>query len=299
MRALLTGASGFIGSRLASLLSAESVDVVRIKHTALDEGFASIETMIKDICPDVVFHLAGTFQASRTSDMIEANCLFASKLLDAVKASGMGCRIILMGSAAEYGSVEESALPICEDHPPNPETLYGITKLSQTMIGLAFAREGMDVVVARPFNVLGVGLSDFLAIPSFAHQLREIKSGNAPAILKTGNLDTSRDFISVHSCVHALWLLAKAKGASGRIVNICSGKASSIRSIVERMIKIASLFVRIEVDAGRIRRSDPHVNYGDPSLLHSLTGYMPCLTDLEMDEILTGLLKYKSPHSHH
>ena len=299
MRALMTGASGFIGSQLAILLAAKGVDVARIKHTALENVFAGIEKIIHVIRPDVVFHLAGTFQAAHASDMLKANCLFAAKLLDAVKASGMGCQIILMGSAAEYGSVEESALPIREDLTPRPESLYGITKLSQTMIGLAFAGEGMDVVVARPFNVLGVGMSDFLAIPGFARQLREIKSGNAPAVLKTGNLDTSRDFISVHSCVQALWLLAKEKGASGRIVNICSGKAWSIRSIAERMIKMNGLLVRIEVDAGRIHRGDPHVNYGDPSLLHSLTGYMPGMTDLEMDEILASLLKYKSPHSHH
>ncbi|MGD1151741.1 MAG: NAD-dependent epimerase/dehydratase family protein [Syntrophales bacterium] len=291
MRALLTGASGFIGSRLAIFLAAEGVDVVRINHSALDKGFAGIENIIKDNRPDVVFHLAGTFQAFHASDMLEANCLFAAKLLDAVKASDLDCRIVLMGSAAEYGPVEESAIPIREDQPPRPETLYGITKLSQTMIGLAFAREGMDVVVARPFNVLGVGMSDFLAIPGFARQLRDIKSGKTPAVLKTGNLDTSRDFISVNSCVQALWLLAKAEGASGRIVNICSGKACPIRSIVERMINMAGLSVRMEVDAGRMRRSDPRVNCGDPSLLQSLTGYVPGLTVLVMDEILASLLE--------
>ena len=291
MRALMTGASGFIGSHLASFLTAKSVDIVQIKHTALDEGFASIETMIKDIRPDVVFHLAGTFRASRTSDMIVANCLFASKLLDAVKASEIGCRIILMGSAAEYGSVEESALPICEDHPPNPETLYGITKLSQTMIGRAFAREGMDVVVARPFNVLGVGMSDHLAIAGFARQLRDIKSGKSQAVLKTGNLDTSRDFISVHSCVQALWLLAEAKGASGRIVNICSGKAWPIRGIMERMLKMIDLTVRIETDDTHMRTNDPRVNFGDPSLLHALTRYVPKLSESKMDDILATLLE--------
>lgn len=291
MRALLTGASGFIGSQLALLLVAEGVDVSRIKHTALEKDFAGIEQIIKDIGPEVVFHLAGTFQATPASDMLKANCLFASKLLEAIKASDVGCRIVLMGSAAEYGPVEESALPIREDQPARPETLYGISKLSQTMIGLAFAREGMDVVVARTFNVLGVGMPGFLAIPSFARQLCDIKWSNAAAVLKTGNLDTHRDFISVHSCVQALRLLGTAKEASGRIVNICAGKAWSIRSIMERMIDMAGLSVRMEVDAGRIRRNDPRINFGDPTLLQSLTGYVPDLSDLEMDEILAGLLE--------
>jgi len=291
MRALMTGASGFIGSHLASFLAAKSVDVVQIKHTALGKDFAGIEKIIKEIRPDVVFHLAGTFQAAHASDMLEANCLFAAKLLDAVKASGMGCRIILMGSAAEYGLVEESALPIREVQLPRPETLYGITKLSQTMIGLAFARAGMDVVVARPFNILGVGMSDHLAIAGFARQLRNIKSGKSQAILKTGNLDTSRDFISVHSCVRALWLLAGAEDASGRIVNICSGKAWPIRGIMERILKMIDLTVRIETDDTHMRTNDPRVNFGDPSLLHALTGYVPKLTDSEMDEILASLLE--------
>jgi GDP-4-dehydro-6-deoxy-D-mannose reductase len=291
MLALMTGASGFIGSHLASFLAAKSVDIVQIKRSVLDEGCDGIDAIVKDVRPDVVFHLAGTFQASRASDMLKANCLFASKLLDSVKAHGMGCRIILMGSAAEYGLVEESALPIREIQPPRPETLYGITKLSQTMIGLAFAGEGLDVVVARPFNVLGVGMSDHLAIAGFARQLRDIIAGKSPAVLKTGNLDTSRDFISVHSCVQALWLLAKAKGASGRIVNICSGKAWPIRGIMDRMLKMIDLTVRVEMDDTHMRRNDPRVNFGDPSFLHALTGYVPKLTDAEMDDILASLLE--------
>ena len=287
----MTGASGFIGSHLASFLTAKSVDIIQIKRSVLDEGCAGIEAIVKDVRPNVVFHLAGTFQASRASDMLKANCLLASKLLDSIKAREIGCRTILMGSAAEYGFVEESALPIREVQPPRPETLYGITKLSQTMIGLAFAREGLDVVVARPFNVLGVGMSDHLAIAGFARQLRDIKAGKSPAVLKTGNLDTSRDFISVHSCVRALWLLAEAKGASGRIVNICSGKAWPIRGIMEHMLKMIDLPVRIETDDIHMRRNDPRVNFGDPSLLHALTGYMPKLTDSEMDDILASLLE--------
>src|SRR4030042_3744376 len=221
MRALMTGSSGCIGSQLALFLSAEGVDVIRIKHTALGRNYVGIERIIKENKPDIVFHLAGTYQAVSTFDMLEANCLFSQKLVDVIKANGIGCRVVLMGTAAEYGPIEESALPIREDQPPCPETFYGISKLSQTMIGLAFAREGADVVVAGPFKVLGVGMSDLLAIPSFARQLRNIKSGKTPGVLNTGNLDTSRDFISVHSCVQALWLLAKANGASGRGVNIC------------------------------------------------------------------------------
>lgn len=291
MRALITGASGFIGSRLATDLEAEGFDVERLRHGALGGGFDGIESVVCHVRPDIVFHLAGTFRSSRVSEMIEANCLYAAKLLDALKAQGLKCRVVLMGSAAEYGLVEESMLPIREDQPARPETWYGISKLSQTMIGLAFAREGMDIVIARPYNVLGVGMSESLAIPGFARQLRDIRSGRAPAVLKAGNLDTSRDFISVNTCVQALLLLGKAVGASGRIVNICSGKTWTIRGIVERMLSIAGLSIRIEVDPDRMRKSDPQVNFGDPSLLKSLTGYVPVLTDGEMDKILAGLLE--------
>ena len=60
------------------------------------------------------------------------------------------------------------------------------------------------------------------------------------------------------------------------------------------MLKIAGLSIRIEFDPGRMRKSDPQVNFGDPSLLRSLTGYVPDLTDGGMDEILTGLLGMKN-----
>lgn len=290
MRALITGSSGFIGSRLVSILEAEGVDVKEVKHKALGRCFDGIDSFIRDIKPDVVFHLAGLFRSTNVYEMIEANCLYAAKLLDALKSQEIDCRIVLMGSAAEYGIVEESALPIREDQHPRPETPYGISKLSQTMIGLSFAADGMDVVIARPYNVLGVGMSEFLAISGFARQLREIKSGRIPPVLKTGNLDTRRDFISVNSCVRALIFLGSARGAAGRIVNICSGKTWQIRYIVERMIEMIGLPVHIQVDDKRMRRSDPQVNFGDPSLLRSLTGYMPVLTEKEMDKILTDIL---------
>ena len=290
MRAMITGASGFIGSRLAVHLVDRGVSVEKVRHRALERDFADVGDVIGKIEPDIIFHLAGTYQAPRSSEMIEANCLFAAKLLDALRLQKKKCRIVMMGSAAEYGTVEESALPIREDHPARPETLYGICKLSQTQIGIAFAREGMDVVIARTFNALGVGMPDFLAIPGFACQLRNIRSGKAPAFLKTGNLDTRRDFISVDSCVQALWLLGTVNEASGRIFNVCSGKSRSIRSIVNRMIDIAGLNVRMETDLTRMRRNDPGDNYGDPSLLRSTTGFVPVLSDAELDEILNRLL---------
>lgn len=294
MRVLITGASGFIGSSLKAFLVKQGIDVVTVKHKALGEGFFGIGNIIKEAAPNVIFHLAGIYHSAYLSDMIGANCLFAAKLLDAVSAYGMNCRVVLMGSAAEYGRVEESALPIREDQPARPKTWYGISKLSQTMMGMSFAEEGMDVVVARPFNVLGVGMSPALAIAGFAHQLCDIKLGKTSAILKTGNLDTHRDFISVDACVKALWLIGTTKAAAGKIVNICCGKPLSIKGIVDRMITLSGLSVSIEVDAQRVRRNDPSVNFGNPSLLMSMTGYLPVMTDMEMDEILKGLLSIQN-----
>ncbi len=293
MKAMITGSSGFIGSRLAAHLADQGVSVEKVRHPALGRDYSDIGNVVSKIKPDIIFHLAGTYQSPRSSEMIEANCLFAAKLLDALRLQEIKCRIVMMGSAAEYGPVEESALPIRENHPARPETLYGICKLSQTLIGIAFAKGGMDVVIARTFNALGVGMPEFLSIPGFARQLRDIRSGKKPPVLKTGNLDTCRDFISVDSCVRALWLLGTANEASGRIVNICSGISRSIRSIVNRMIEITGLPVRMETDPTRMRRSDPGNNYGDPSLLRSLTGYVPILNDAELDEILNGLLEMK------
>src|SRR4030042_4058239 len=108
MRALVTRSSGCLGSQIALFLSAEGVDVMRIKHTALGRNYVGIERIIKENKPDIVFHLAGTYQTVSTFDMLEANCLFASKLLDAIKANGIGCRVVLMGTGAEYGPLQES-----------------------------------------------------------------------------------------------------------------------------------------------------------------------------------------------
>src|SRR4051794_11161816 len=144
MRALVTGAGGFIGRSLCAHLRAEGAAVVTLGHREGDAQHyrvdpAQLDTLIAAVDaarPDVVFHLAGVMQAPEPATYYDVNVRYAEGLLTALERTGQAAvRAMLTGSAAEYGPNPE-ALPIREDMRASPVTDYGISKLAQTRIGL-------------------------------------------------------------------------------------------------------------------------------------------------------------------
>src|SRR5207248_561315 len=102
------------------------------------------------------------------------NTVYAARLLHAMELAG--CALVptlLIGSAAEYGAVNEDDVPITETMPARPIDHYGISKLAQTLIGQAAARDGRSIVVARTFNAIGPGMPEHLSVQSFVKQIAD------------------------------------------------------------------------------------------------------------------------------
>jgi GDP-4-dehydro-6-deoxy-D-mannose reductase len=126
--------------------------------------------------------------------------------------------------------VNADEVPVNEDNPLRPVTHYGVSKACQTMLCLTEGRSaGIELIVFRPFNVVGPGMPRYLAFGSFAGQIAEAEvAGKQCEVMARGSLESRRDFIDVRDVADAVCLLACVKNAVG-VYNVCTGKLHSVR----------------------------------------------------------------------
>jgi GDP-4-dehydro-6-deoxy-D-mannose reductase len=144
-------------------------------------------------------------------------------------------RVVVAGSAAEYGAVAAESNPVGEDHPARPHSVYGVTKLLQTESSLFYWRRfGVDVVIARIFNLLGPGASERLFVGSVEQQIRRVRDHSLDC-LTVGNLDASRDYLAPARAAEALITLMRCGGA-GEVYNVGSGVPVPMRDLLRALL---------------------------------------------------------------
>lgn len=290
MRALVTGAAGFVGGWLLRELGAAGHTV----FAAGQEGAApagalagaqwlrmdvtstpSVREAMERAAPDAVFHLAG--QASVGDSFADPEGTWevnATGTLRVACALPKGARMLLAGSAEVYGPVPESEQPIGEDRPLRPANPYAASKAAAEMAALQAGAAGeAEVVVARSFNHTGPGQDARFALPSFARQLAEIAAGRREPVLRVGNLSARRDLLDVRDVVRA-YLLLMERGAPGGAYNVASGEARSIDEAVRTLVELSGTGARVEVDEARVRPVDVPLLLGDAGKLRAL-GWEP------------------------
>jgi nucleoside-diphosphate-sugar epimerase len=297
MRTLITGAGGFCGQHLIPYLQSQGLQVHTLgrkpasnnHHYLTDTGdISAVASTIKTVQPDYVFHLAGVASSQDPRLFYQVNSVYAATLLHALEITGyQDCPVLLVGTSAEYGMVTSEQLPIHEKIPANPYSNYGISKLSQTLMGLALSKQGRPLIMVRPFNIIGCGMPEYLSIQSFVKQITKIIHGQQPPLLKVGNLSSSRDFIDIKEVVKIYWHLMQTPSAYGEVVNVCSGQGTVIGDILHKLVELAQVDVEIQTESGRVKSIDVPVHYGSVEKLQSLIGYSP-VTNLE--SILKSIL---------
>lgn len=288
MRALVTGATGFVGTYLTTALRARGDEVFPCggPHDAqafpLDlRDVPTIRAALDLAQPDVVFHLAAqTFVPDSLASpkaTYESNVIGTANVAQAIREyaeSERMPRLLFTSSAEVYGKQPEKAFPLRETAQLLPANPYAASKAAAEMVLRGEESVfGLDVVIARAFNHIGPGQSDRFVVSNFATQLAKIARGADP-VLSVGNLDAKRDFLDVRDVVSAYIALA-SQGLAGEVYNVCSGAAYPIRDALRELIIAAHVPVEVREDPARMRPSDTPIFVGDNTKLRAATGWKP------------------------
>lgn len=295
MRVFITGATGFAGSHLVDQLLAAGHHVLALVHEATSHQGLPAHTRVEPISgdlldlpaltaairasrPDVVFHLAGQAYPARSWDdpalTVAVNTGGTGNVLRAALDCGRP-RIVVVTSAEIYGQISAGDLPLTEETPPRPRHPYGVSKLAAGQLArLYWERYGLPVVEARPFNHIGPRQAPGFVVPDFASQLAAIRLGRKEPVIRVGNLEPQRDFTDVRDVAAAYMSLAE-DGRPGEAYLICSGRAVSVRHMLDTLIELAGVAVEVQVDEARVNPSDTPCLYGSNDKIAADTGWEP------------------------
>ena len=254
---------------------------------------ADVASAVDETRPDVVLHLAAVSHVpdamANPGYAYEVNAVGTVRLLAEVRrhrVAGTGDPVVVVvGSAEQYGRHELSEMPLHEDIPQRPLSLYAASKVAQEVAALqAFRSDGVRVVCTRSFNHSGVGHGAHFLLPSIVR--RALALPGSGGTLTIGNGDTVRDFLHVSDVVDA-YLLLSERGAMGEAYNVCSGKGTSVRALSTAVLQRLGISAEIQSDPALARPADVPVLVGSNSKLRRATGWAPRRT---RDDIIDDLI---------
>lgn len=268
---LVTGAGGALGQAVISRLHQEAdFHVLTAGRGTADLQIELREApdfrrLIDKVQPDWILHLAASF-SNEFDEAYAVNVEATRRLLEAGLGSAKAPRILLVGSAAEYGVVHPDENPIREEHALNPVSVYGLSKAWQTQLARLYAERGVDVVMARLFNLDGPGLSDRLFVGRIQRQIEELCNGTRTAI-EVGPLTATRDYVSADVAAEQIFSIAML-GRSGRAYHVASGKPITMRALLQSMLAVRGL-QNVEVREGVALST--RAGYDVPSIYADMT----------------------------
>ncbi len=291
-RLLVTGGSGFVGQHLLHHLRDTAPEIELLAPSLDITDKPAVERLIKTTRPDAVLHLAAISAiaqaASAPAHAWAVNVQGTLNLAQAVLAHAPECRFLFVSSAEVYGRAFLGPQPVTEDTVPEPANLYASTK-AEAEAALA-ALPGLKLLRLRPANHTGPGQSPDFVIPAFARQIARIEAGLQPPVLKTGTLDTWRDFLEVRDvCAAYGKAIARPAFAPGEVLNIASGTSQRIGDLLEAMLGMARVTISVETDPAKLRPAEIPMARIDPSRARAQLGWG---AQIPIKETLAATLAY-------
>lgn len=310
---LITGFSGFVAKHFLDYLDEQEVaayvlgvDLYRPEFNIY--GFKNVrcsfektdllnkdevDNIIYQFQPSYILHLASfssvAFSWKNPVASFANNTNIFLNLLEKVRGMNLDCRILSIGSSEEYGNVDEKDLPLFEEHTLNPISPYAVARVSQEMLSKIYVDGyGMDIIMTRSFNHVGPGQKDFFVVSSFAKQLVELKKESKTTELVTGDISIIRDFVDVRDVVRAYYMLFK-KGRKGEVYNVCSGKGTTLKEVIEKMANILKIQVVARVNENLIRPNDNRIIIGSNQKIKYDTNWS---NDISLDKSLKDIINY-------
>lgn len=285
-RALVNGASGFVGSVLVRRLLRDGHEVHalvrpgsdRWRLEGLDADVALVEIDLADgeklgqciaaIRPEWIFHLAahGAYPSQKDfGRMVRSNLLGTLNLVEAALRTGFET-LVNTGSSSEYGFVDHAP---SEDETPRPNSDYAVTKLAASLFCRAAAEHhGVRIPTLRLYSVYGPFEEPTRLVPALAvHGL----AGELPPLVSP---DVSRDFVFVDDVVEAYLTSASSKaGEPGAIYNVGSGEQVSVAQAVETARKLLAIDAQPRWGTMPNRSWDTSVWVSDPRKIERELGW--------------------------
>lgn len=285
MRALVTGAGGFVGANLVRHLLEQGHEPVaairpgagswRLKAMASDvrtapvdlRDPAAVQHTVAHVRPEVIFHLAAHGAYSWQTDldaMLATNIRCTDALLTA--AARIDASMVSAGSSSEYGYKDH---PPTEDEHVEPNSLYAVTKVAAThLCRLASATSGARAVTLRLYSVYGEWEEPGRLMPTL---VRRCLQGGWPPLVGP---DTARDFVWVTDACEAFLLAATTElDDPGAVLNIASGTQTTLRSLVEIARTVFGVSAEPTWGTMPARRWDTSTWVGDPAAAARALGW--------------------------
>lgn len=302
MRAFVTGISGFVGGHLVEHLIENGDQVAGVSasgrfpadlaHLAgsarvepldlADADPAAFADLIRRKRPQAIYHLAAQSNPRASVDDPRGtwalNLGGALNLLSAVKDSGLSPtpRVVLVGSGVCYGDPPPDQIPVSESCPVRPNNPYSASKAAADLLGIQMhLSDGLDAVIARPFNHAGPRQSPRYVLASLAQQVAEVEAGLKDAV-EVGNLDVIRDYTDVRDVVRGYRLLAEA-GTPGEVYNLGTGRGLKLADALEAFRSLATRPIEVRIDPARFRAVDLPYLVADASKLKAAVGWEPLI----------------------
>jgi GDP-4-dehydro-6-deoxy-D-mannose reductase len=297
VKVLITGIAGFAGSHLAELALREGAEVVGTvlpgaptdNLGALRKDVATLDSdltepgaaaaVLRATRPDRVFHLAGASVVGTSwelrADVLRTNLEATYQICEGLRRHPVPCLVVSSGEV--YGIVPEAEQPIPESRPWAPLSPYALSKASQELYAGYYARaEGVPLVIVRAFNHVGPRQGLGFVWSDVARQIAGIEKKQGRGVLEVGSTTTRRDFTDVRDMVRAYWLVLD-RAAPGSIYNAASGRAVSIRELIDGFLASATCPIEVRQVPQRVRLIDVPLLLGDASRLRALTGWAPTI----------------------
>lgn len=252
-----------------------------------------VNTLLNEFQPEKIFHLAAqSYPTVSWEDpwyTIQTNVLGTINLFEGVKNLSLNCKILNACSSGEYGFVTEDEVPVREDHALKPLHPYGVSKVSQELLGHQyFENFGIESIAVRIFNTTGPGKVDDVC-SDFTKRLTEVAKGiNPERILRAGNLAARRAITDVRDVIRA-FDLALDKATMGEVYNLSGARVYQIEEIVDILRQLVSFDFEIWQDPALLRPTDEPIIFGDSQKFQRETGWRQEIT---LEKTLRDMLEY-------
>lgn len=289
-RVLITGGAGFVGRYLVTELKKSKFEIAVLGKGDVEQaGVApygvdvrdeeNVYAAVRDFEPAYICHLAAissvgeSWRAPRVT--YDVNVFGTMNVIEAAMRLPVHPRVLNISTAQVYAPSE---CPLREDSPVAPRNPYAASKAMAELLSVQYRQwAGGGVITARSFNHAGPGQSPQYVLSSIAKQLVEIEVGMQEPTLAVGNTHVKRDFTDVRDVVRAYRLLL-TEGEPNETYNVCSGRARSIKEIIEDFAGIADVKVKVESSANKRRSEDSDTLCGNADKIRNATGWEPTVS---------------------